>query len=103
MRGDPEVIGPKWAIRFRDLSGWHRVRCKCFACSHVAELMPEQLKQLQLRRLLRKFRSMKPDTQTMRRDLDESRVADLEELLRCTRCGNRINNTLRVVKLPRNT
>ena len=28
-------------------------------------------------------------------------VRDMEEQLRCTVCGNKINNSLRIVKLPR--
>jgi hypothetical protein len=35
--------------------------------------------------------------------IDNLRVAELEALLWCADCGNRIHNSLRVVKLPRNT
>jgi len=32
--------------------------------------------------------------------IDDQCVAELEAILRCGHCGNRVNNSLRVVKLP---
>jgi CRISPR-associated protein Cmr2 len=32
--------------------------------------------------------------------IDLQRVAELETILRCTDCGNRLHNSLRVIKLP---
>jgi hypothetical protein len=103
MRAEPEVIGPKWAIRFSDLSGWHRIECKCFACDHVAEFAPEQFKQARLRQLRRTYQHRRQDEGELRRLIANERVADLEDRLSCTHCGNRRNNNLRVIKLPRNT
>jgi hypothetical protein len=49
MRGKREVIGPKYAIRFSDLSGWHRIEVRCFSCERIHEFDPEGLKRLRLR------------------------------------------------------
>jgi hypothetical protein len=31
MGSEPEVIGPKWDVRFRDLREWHVIEAKCFS------------------------------------------------------------------------
>lgn len=94
MRPEREVIGPKWEIRFRDLNGWHRIEVRCFRCEHVREFAPETLKQLRLGQLQRK------QARDARR-LQHERVAEMEDRMRCSRCGNRVNNSAQVVKLPR--
>ena len=98
MRREREVIGPKYQIRFRDLSGWHRIEVKCFSCEHVHDFAPETLKRLRIRQLQRK---RGPDETRLREEIEHARVVDMEVRLRCSRCGNRVNNSLRIVKLPR--
>ena len=99
MRRQREVIGPKYQIRFRDLSGWHRIEVKCFSCDHAREFYLEGLKELRVGQLQR--RQGQWDQRRLREEIQLERVADLEDLLRCSVCGNYTNNTLRIVKLPR--
>ena len=101
MRGEPEVIGPKYAVRFSDLSGWHRIEVRCFSCEHVHKFDPEGLKRLRIRQLQRKHRRSGMDEARLREEIQHQRVAELETLLRCSRCGNRLHNSMRIVKLPR--
>jgi hypothetical protein len=35
MRGEPDVIGPKYALRLADLREWHCIEVKCFNCGRV--------------------------------------------------------------------
>lgn len=76
-----ESLGPKYAIRLRDLRGWHVLSVTCFACRHQSTLLPDFLR---------------------RRFGDETSVVMLEHRLRCKRCGNRLHNSWSVVRLPRN-
>jgi hypothetical protein len=101
MRREREVIGPKWQIRFSDLNGWHRIEVQCFSCGHVHEFDPEVLKRLRIRQLHRKHSRMGMNEARLREDIQCQHVADREDRLRCTVCGNRINNSMRIVKLPR--
>ena len=41
------------------------------------------------------------DQRRLREEIERERVADMEDRLRCTVCGNRVNNTLCIVKLQR--
>ncbi len=74
-------IGPRYAIRLRDLRAWHRIVARCFACSHAAEF--------------------KSDFLAWERP-PHSFLTELEPKLRCTRCGNRKGNTLTVRAMERN-
>ncbi|HZF36782.1 MAG TPA: hypothetical protein VE914_23530 [Candidatus Angelobacter sp.] len=100
MRGEPEVIGPKWTIQLGDLSECHRIEVRCFRCNRVGVLYPDRLRKLRIRQLKRKHRWPPSSDDHWREMVDNVRVAELETLLRCTDCGNRVNNSLRVVKLP---
>jgi hypothetical protein len=100
MRRERDVLGPKWQIRFRDVNGWYRIEVRCFRCEHVREFAPEALKQLRIRQLQRK---QARDARRLREEIEHERVADLEDRMRCSKCGNGVNNNLSVFKLPRNT
>jgi len=103
MRDEPEVIGPKYAIRLGDLHSWYLIEPRCFSCGHVGAIYPDRLKKLRLVQLRRRNRWVSLSDKEVLGMLDHEHVADFETILRCTRCGNRENNSLRVVKLPRNT
>lgn len=74
-------IGPRYAIRLRDLRAWHRVTARCFKCGHTCALTADYL--------------------TWERP-PHGFLAELERKLRCTLCGNREGNTLEVRMEPRN-
>jgi hypothetical protein len=38
-----ENIGPKYAIRLRDLRQWHLITARCFQCSHTYEFTADFL------------------------------------------------------------
>jgi hypothetical protein len=76
-----ENIGPKYAIRLADLREWHIVTATCFQCRHQTELTAGFL--------------------TWERS-PHAYLTELERKLRCTRCGNRKDNTLSVRLVPRN-
>ena len=76
-----ENIGPKYAIRLRDLRPWHRIVARCFRCGHQTEFAPDFLA---WERPAHGF------------------LNELAPKLRCTRCQNRNGNTLTVHTLPRN-
>jgi hypothetical protein len=97
---EPEVIGPKYAIRFSDLCEWHRIEVRCFRCSRVGVLYPDRLRKLRIAQLKRKHRWVPSSDDYWREMIDHERVADLEARLRCTDCGNRIHNSMRILKLP---
>lgn len=75
-----DSLGPKYAIRLRDLRSWHMLAVICFSCRHQATLPPDQLR---------------------RRFGEQASLASLERRLRCKRCGNRLHNSWTVVRLPR--
>ena len=102
MRGEPDVIGPKYAIRLGDLREWHRIEAKCFNCRRVGVLYPDRLKKLRLAHLKRRYRWLPSSADQLSEMIGQQRVAELEALLRCNDCGNRLHNSLRVIKLPRN-
>jgi hypothetical protein len=97
---EPEVIGPKYQIRFSDLREWHRIEVRCFRCERVGVLYPDRLKKLRIAQLKRKRRWAPKDDDYWDEMLKHERVADLEERLRCTDCGNRLHNSMRILKLP---
>ncbi|MGP1253407.1 hypothetical protein ABWI00_04720 [Algihabitans albus] len=73
-------LGPKYAIRLRDLADWHRFQATCLRCRHTSIVDPA----------------------TLRRRWDEyTRIVDLEPKLRCRACGNRSGNSLSVGQLTR--
>jgi hypothetical protein len=74
-------IGPKYAIRLRDLRQWHRITARCFRCSHTYEFTAD-------------FLAWERPKHT--------RLTELEPKLRCTRCGNHQGNTLAVRAMSRN-
>ncbi len=73
-------LGPKNAIRLRDLHSWHVLAVTCFACRHRSTLRPEMLR--------RRFGEL-------------TAIVALEHRLRCKKCGNRLHNSWAVVRLPR--
>ena len=74
-----ENIGPKYAIRLRDLRSWHRITARCWMCSHAVEFTAD-------------FPAWKRPPHSF--------LTELERKLRCTRCGNREGNTLSVRVMP---
>lgn len=74
-------IGPKYAIRLSDLCEWHILMARCFRCERQVRLT---LPMLTFGRHPSTF------------------LTKLEEKLRCTRCGNRANNSISVRRMPRN-
>lgn len=91
----PDILGPLYAIRLRDLRPWNVIEVTCFGCRHRALLQPDLLRRTLARRLGRQH-------------FDQTYIAKMVELERlmdittcCQRCGNRANNSLRVLKLPR--
>jgi hypothetical protein len=74
-------IGPKYAIRLRDLRSWHRITARCFRCCHTHEFTADFLAWERPR---------------------HSFLTELERKLRCTLCGNREGNTLDVRVMSRN-
>jgi hypothetical protein len=75
-----DSLGPKFAIRLRDLRAWHVLAVTCFACRHQATLTPDYLR---------------------RRFGEQASMTALERRLRCKSCGNRLHNSWSVVSLPR--
>jgi len=100
MRGEPDVIGPKYAIRLGDLREWHRIDVRCFRCGRVGVLYPDRLKRQQLARLLRAHRWVNPRDDYLNELVASLRIIDLETMLRCNQCGNRQRNSMQVIKLP---
>ena len=76
-----EVLGPRYAVRLRDLQSWHVLKAVCPECRRATMLTPETL------------RGRWPAY---------TRLVDLEPKLRCRKCGNRDGNRFQVMKLPRN-
>jgi hypothetical protein len=78
------MLGPRHALRLRDIREWHRPEAKCFstACSNVALF--------DAAKLIRRWASIMELTR-------------IEDKLRCSRCGNGLYNSLRVTQLPQNT
>ena len=76
-----ENISPKYAIHLADLREWHIVTATCFRCRYQAELTAGF------------FAWERPP---------HTHLIEFERKLRCTRCGNRQNNTLSVRLAPRN-
>jgi ribosomal protein L37E len=64
----PVVLGPRYAVRLRDLRAWHLVRVRCAGCGHEGTV----------------GRGMLLD-----RFPDWTRLIDLEPRFRCRRCGQR--------------
>lgn len=102
MGDEPEVIGPKYAIRLSDLCEWHRIEVKCFKCGRIGKLYPDRLKWQQVARLRRAHRWTNPADGYLSELVDNLRLIELEPMLRCEQCGNREHNSMQVVKLPRN-
>ena len=100
MRDEPNGIGPKYAIRLGDLREWHQIEVRCFSCGRVGVLYPDRLRKLRIAQLKRKHRWAPSSDDYWREMIDDQCVAELEAILRCGHCGNRVNNSLRVVKLP---
>ena len=75
-----ENIGPKYAIQLGDLRRWHIVTARCLRCRHEAEFTGD-------------FIAWERPA--------HSRLTDLEPKLRCTRCQNRVGNTLSVRRAER--
>ena len=73
-------LGPKYALRLRDLSSWHRLEATCFSCRHVSIIDPARLRQ---------------------RWREDTKLGFLERKLRCRACGNIYGNSFAVGKLPR--
>ena len=102
MRGEPDVIGPKTALRLADLREWHWIEVKCSGCGRIGLLYPDRLKRQQVARRRRAHRSTDPTDDYLRELVDNLLIMDLEPMLRCDQCGNREHNSMQIVKLPRN-
>jgi hypothetical protein len=74
-------IPPRYAIRLDDLRAWHVIVATCAVCGRSTHVNAKLLQHCR-----------PPYT----------RLRDLERKLRCSRCGNRQGNTLRVSMAPRN-
>ena len=73
-------IGPRYAIRLRDLRGWHMLIVACSTCRHKAHV-----------RLWVLTERHSPDTF----------LTEVERKLRCSRCGHRGENVVLVTMMPR--
>jgi hypothetical protein len=78
----PAMLVPKYALRLGNLREWHRLEAKCFsnACGNVALLDTAKL---------------------IRRWGVQMELTRVEDKLRCSRCGNGLYNSLRVMQLLR--
>ena len=76
----PVSLGPRYAVRLEDLGRWHRFEAICSQCSNRVIINPEKLRP---------------------RCPGYTRVVELEKKLRCTSCGNRQGNSLKVGRLTR--
>ena len=74
------TLGPRYAVRLEDLREWHVLEVQCFACRHIGVVYPSRLQ---------------------KRWPGHTRLKDLEPKFRCTKCGNRSDNTWQVMQLPR--
>jgi hypothetical protein len=74
-------IPPRYAIRLGDLRHWHRITATCFKCGHHSDLPASFLAW-----------DRSPHTY----------LSDLQRKLRCSHCGNRVDNTFSVKAAPRN-
>ena len=70
----------RYQIRLRDLRGWHMLTVQCGQCRHRAHLRLWQLTD---------------------RHSPDAFLVDVEHKLRCTRCGNRTENTVLVTMMER--
>lgn len=78
---------PSELARLSDLREWHAMEAVCRQCRHVARLRPKQVMSMLSRR--------------RRRSMADVRLVDLEHRLACRECGNRIDNTIKVVAIAR--
>lgn len=76
-----ETLGPRYAVRLGELRQWHILRATCVRCRHVGIVEPTRLRC---------------------RWSEHTRLIELERKLRCTKCGNCIENGLQVARLLRN-
>jgi hypothetical protein len=74
------VLGPRYAVRLRDLREWHVIKVTCAQCQHEGTVTTS---------LLTRHRP------------EYTRLVDLERCFRCTQCGNREENHWQIVQLPR--
>ena len=74
-------IGPKYAIRLGHLRAWHIVTARCFKCRHETKFTGD-------------FIAWERSPHTY--------LTELQPKLRCTRCQNRVGNTLNVRVVSRN-
>jgi hypothetical protein len=75
MREQNANIGPRYAVRLRDLRNWHVLTAVCGGCRHRCRVWLWQLKA---------------------RHPDHARLTDIELKLRCLHCGNRAGNRVLV-------
>lgn len=89
-------LGGLWQIRVRDLREWHVVEIRCADCKHVGHLS-----QRQLLYWLRRRSGQGPGASFWAGKAEGEQLVHLAGRLRCRRCGNREENTLRVRTLRR--
>ena len=75
-----KTTGPRYAIRLRDLRGWHMLTVSCGRCRHKAHIRLWQL-------------TSKLDGATF--------LQDAERRLVCQRCGNRTDNLVLITMMER--
>src|SRR5262249_18562591 len=97
-----DIKGLKWEIRIVQLQPWHRIRAMCNHCQHVGLIDPETLKAMRLHVLQARYKWNASD-EYLRQLIDNTRLGELQEKLRCCQCDARRANSLDVVKLLRNT
>jgi hypothetical protein len=74
------VVGARYHVKLKDLNTWHRLLASCLKCGHSAVINPARLP----------WRCVQQDF-----------LGDLEKKLRCTRCGNRKYNDVKIGRLKR--
>ena len=75
------TIGPRYQVRLGDLRQWHLLEVTCLKCRHKGDIQPDILR---------------------RRLSDHTRLVDIEGRFACKACGNRYENSWRVMAMSRN-
>lgn len=73
-------LGPRYALRLRDLRQWHILQITCSRCRNVGTVALPPL---------------------LQRWPEHTRLVDLAAHFRCTQCGHRGEETWQVCALPR--
>jgi DNA-directed RNA polymerase subunit RPC12/RpoP len=74
-------FGAMYEVRLGDTRAWHVVRARCPRCGHDGPVSMDRM---------------------LARGDSHTRLIAAEQWLRCSRCGNRVGNSIFLIKLPRN-